>query len=113
MNQQVRSENKAKQTFFNQLAQKVKLVGKLEGLGDKMRELRKPKLRTSTHYLCDICDNLIKTPHEGYVIHGNIYNAAFDRPGGLIGDNFPQEGETEVKKTVLCVACMKKALNLS
>jgi len=85
----------------------------LKPIKEKLRESRKPRLRTVEQYLCDNCDGIIREPHDGFVIHGNVYVADPSSLGGLIGNNFPDEGKLEdVKKTVLCKRCFCKALNL-
>ena len=85
-----------------------------------IRDVLKEKdfMRTVQHYLCDHCDHLITNHLQGFVIHGNIYVADPNCRGGMIGNNFPEvvPGDkievTDVKETVLCANCLKKALNL-
>jgi len=49
------------------------------------------------------------------VVHGNIYVADPKCSGGLIGNNFPEEGgkAEDVKKNVFCLQCFLRALGLS
>jgi hypothetical protein len=96
-----------------------KPVASLEKIRDGIDMARKPKMRVVEHYLCDNCDVLISSPEEGYIIHGNIYVADPNERGGLIGNNFPKEGDdsliksTDVKETVLCKSCFIKAIALN
>ncbi len=74
------------------------------------------------HYLCDHCDSPIIEGKDGYIVHGNIYFAFTDRPGGLVGDNFPKSvgrfqdeevcliNKHKIKKNVFCVKCFKEIL---
>ena len=79
----------------------------------KIKEARRDRMRTVTHYICDQCDQPILTPDNGFIVHGNIYVADTSRQGGLIGNNFPDEGSAEdVKKSVFCKKCFLQALNL-
>lgn len=81
---------------------------------EKIRQSRKPRLRTVEQYLCDNCDIVIADPSDGFLVHGNIYVADPVNLGGLIGDNFPDaDGKAaDVKKTVFCRKCFCKALGL-
>jgi len=69
--------------------------------------------QTVTVYMCDDCHTHIFKETEGVVVVGNIYDASVEAPGGLIGDNFPDQpcfGVKDVRKTVLCNVCFAKAI---
>lgn len=93
-----------------------KKKGACEPARKEIRRARKDRLRTVEHFLCDACDNEIKSEKEGYVIHGNIYVADPNSVGGLIGDNFPDDDEPVTKdrvtRTVMCRQCFMRALGL-
>lgn len=86
-----------------------------------MKELidlvKKPRMRTIEQYLCDQCDEVIRSSDAGFVIHGNIYVADPASTGGLIGNNFPSTTEkidpSEIRKTVLCTTCLLKVLHIN
>jgi hypothetical protein len=66
-------------------------------------------------YTCDACEGVITRPQDGYIVHGNIYDATVQGRGGLIGNNFPEGNEVsaeEVKESVYCKSCFVKALGL-
>ena len=88
--------------------------GLLPDVKEKIKEARKPRMRTVEQYLCDGCDVVIMNPDEGFVVHGNIYVADPVYLDGLIGNNFPPKDGSiaDVKKTVLCRKCFLKALGL-
>ena len=92
---------------------------KSQEVKDKIKEARKPKMRTVEQYLCDHCDKVIDKPENGFIIHGNIYVADPSCMGGLIGNNFPpcEEGETvsieKIKQTVMCKPCFLKAIGVT
>lgn len=90
--------------------------GACEPSREHLRRSRKPRMRTVEHFLCDYCDSQISKPEDGFVIHGNIYVADPKKTGGLIGNNFPDDGEPvtqdNVTKTVMCRHCFMKALGL-
>jgi uncharacterized protein YlaI len=92
----------------------VKDGGNLAGIKQKLRESRKPRLRTVEQYLCDSCDGVIAEPTDGFIVHGNIYVADPSCLGGLIGNNFPEDGgkAEDVKKTVYCKKCFLNALGI-
>lgn len=85
-------------------------------------------MRTMTISVCDVCDNLVIDPGEGFIIQGNIYAGDLDL-GGLIGNNFPDQAEVDhfvkdgvttpdrfmeaVQKTCYCKSCFLKALNIT
>ena len=75
---------------------------------------RKPRMRTVVKMLCDRCDSVIMEPEGGYIVHGNIYVADPTSSGGLVGNNFPDNGNVEdVQKSVFCIKCMLEVLGLS
>jgi len=82
---------------------------------EKIRMARKARMRTVQMLLCDSCDDVILNPEDGYIVHGNIYVADPDTMGGLIGNNFPEEGGTidQVTKQVFCKKCFMRALETS
>lgn len=85
-----------------------------QAIKEKIRMARKPRMRSVVKLLCDRCDKVIMEEEDGYIVHGNIYVASSKDLGGLVGNNFPEEGDIEdVQKTVLCVQCMLTALNLN
>jgi len=92
----------------------LKKTSILPGVKEKLQQSRKPRLRTIEQYLCDNCDLVIGDPTEGFIVHGNIYVADPTSLGGLIGNNFPEEGgkADDVKKTVFCRKCFCMALGL-
>lgn len=92
----------------------LKKTSILPEIKQKLHESRKPRLRTIEQYLCDNCDSVIGDSTEGFIIHGNIYVADPTTLGGLIGNNFPEEGGNieDVRKTVFCRKCFCKALGL-
>lgn len=96
---------------------KVDKVLKDEGtpfqrIKEKIRMARKSRMRTVQMLLCDYCDEVILKPEDGFIIHGNIYVADPVQRGGLIGNNFPEEGTIEqVHQTVLCRKCFMKSLD--
>lgn len=98
------------------IANSIKKKGVCEPARKDVRRARKPRLRTVEHFLCDCCDVEIKSPEEGFIIHGNIYVADPNTIGGLIGDNFPEGDELvakdQVTKSVMCRSCFMRALNL-
>lgn len=75
----------------------------------------KSRLRTVEQYLCDRCDCVIREPEKGFVVHGNIYVADPTSMGGLIGNNFPEEGGKieDIKKSVYCLQCFLIAIGLN
>lgn len=97
------------------LGQKMKAP--FEDLQTEIKEARRPRMRTVEHYLCDHCDKEINKPTAGFIIQGNIYLGDPGQLGGLIGNNIPepdQDGKialVDLRKTVLCVACLLKALH--
>jgi len=92
----------------------IKKDGNLNPIKEKLKESRNPRLRTVEKYLCDSCDKIIYNEKEGFVVHGNIYVADPKCSGGLIGNNFPEEGGNakDVKKSVYCIQCFLRALCL-
>lgn len=86
---------------------------------DVPNKLEKPRMRTIERFLCDKCDEVIDDPKDGFVIHGNVYNADAASIGGLIGNNLPpanDDGKVDlqaIRKTVLCKTCLLKTLGLS
>ena len=87
----------------------------LQEVKEKIRESRKPRLRTVEQYLCDGCDLVIADPQDGFVIHGNIYAADPVNIDGMIGNNFPEDKDalaSSVKKIVFCKQCFLSALDL-
>jgi hypothetical protein len=90
-------------------------AGLLPKVKEKLRESRKPRMRTVEQYLCDGCDSVIMNPEDGFVVHGNIYMADPVYLDGLIGNNFPPKDGliADVKKTVFCKRCFLQALGLN
>lgn len=86
--------------------------------GEKVRS-RKPA--TAILFICGRCGQFIERPHDGFVVHGNVYVGIPGR-GGLIGNNFPQDPQDraedksesftvkEVGETALCLKCFLEAL---
>lgn len=74
------------------------------------------KMRVGSFYFCDYCNMAIYNPEDGFVIHGNVYEADPTCRGGLIGNNFPEVEPgtkievTDVKETVLCSKCLFEIL---
>lgn len=97
---------------------KKKLHGPLKAVQNNLRKMQKPRMRKVEQYLCDHCNRIIMRPDQGFVVHGNIYEADPSCLGGLIGNNFPdaKPGQPvtidDVQKTVLCVKCLGEALGL-
>lgn len=91
----------------------------IKDANEKIKEARKPKMRTVEQYLCDQCDKVIDKPENGFVVHGNIYVADPSCSGGLIGNNFPpcEEGEAviidKIKQTVMCKPCFLRAIGVT
>lgn len=69
--------------------------------------------------VCDSCTNVIKTPDDGFIVKGNIYNADHGEfPLRMVGDNFPTSRTfaiklSEVGETGICKSCMIKSLGLT
>lgn len=68
---------------------------------------------TVTLYKCDKCKVLIEKPEDGVIVHGNIYHADPNERGGLVGNNFPTEGDRcvspeAVAESVYCQRCFLK-----
>jgi hypothetical protein len=78
-------------------------------------------MKTIEVYICDRCDKMIMpsrnpNPPNGFVVEGNIY-VAEQGEGGLVGNNFPKEGEEmrrgEIRKMCLCKDCFLEVLHLA
>lgn len=74
-------------------------------------------MRVGQYYFCDSCKEPIYDPHDGFIVHGNIYVADPSCRGGLIGNNFPdaKPGDkievADVKEVVYCRRCFEDALD--
>jgi len=94
-----------------------KIMNEVKGHIKKART--KDRMRTVSHYLCDVCDKPIYDVKDGFVVQGNIYVADPTCRGGLIGNAFPESSidgtivVTDVKETVFCKACFFTALGIS
>jgi uncharacterized protein YlaI len=106
---------KREHEFANRVLKTIKSKGLLE-IKEKLDMAKKAKMRVVEHYLCDGCDSAIQDPSNGFVIHGNIYSADPSVRGGIIGNNFPEDGEkftiNEVQRSVLCKKCFCAILDL-
>lgn len=80
-------------------------------------------MKFKTYPLCDACQEPILQPDRGFVIRGNIYEAAdsshargeVPSQGGrmLLGDNLSDvRGRPTVTSVCLCEGCFKKTLGL-
>lgn len=78
----------------------------------------KDRMRTVSHYLCDVCDKPIYNVEDGFIVKGNIYTADPTCHGGLIGNAFPESSKDgtivakEVKESVFCKICFFSALGI-
>ncbi len=83
-----------------------------------VRDLLRDGMRVVNHYLCDNCNQSILNPQDGFIVHGNVYQAFPGKRRGLIGNNFPnvEVGTkievTDVKEKVYCKTCFMVILEL-
>jgi hypothetical protein len=84
----------------------------------EIKDVFRDGMRVVNHYLCDHCDQPILNPQDGFIIHGNIYQAFPGKRKGLVGNNFPNVSietpitVTDVKEKVYCKTCFMVVLEL-
>ena len=75
-------------------------------------------MKVGQFYYCDLCHNPIYSKENGFVVHGNIYQAEPGQRAGLIGNNFPEvtpEDSIKVEdvlEKVYCLECFCKTLKI-
>jgi len=74
-----------------------------------------------SYYICQGCKKTITDPKDGLVFQGNVYVADANLRGGLIGNNFPYDENSEddtpfriedVKESVYCMKCTWETFNV-
>ena len=74
-----------------------------------------------SYYICQKCKKTITDPKDGLVFQGNVYVADANSRGGLIGNNFPYDENSEddtpfriedVKESVYCMKCVMETFNI-
>jgi hypothetical protein len=113
-----RAMNYVEEGFFRKVFEQEctqALKNQNDGLNPLREEVKSLKRAKAVQcFVCDHCQAVIAKSEDGFVIQGNIYNANFNNPGGLIGDNIPppDSASNVVKRTVMCKLCLVKILNL-
>ena len=84
----------------------------------EVKDILRDGMRVVNHYLCDHCNQPILNPQDGFIFHGNVYQAFPGKRKGLIGNNFPNVSTgtkidiNDVKEKVYCKACLVVILEL-
>lgn len=66
-------------------------------------------------FLCNNCEEPIRTPQDGVLVRGNIYVADAHDRGGLVGNAFPDPADgkiraSEIKEFAFCQQCFEALL---